>query len=143
MKLMVARAKRLHEIRFLRFGLVGAGGFAVDTSVLWLMLHVVGLDKYSGRGVSFMCAVTFTWVGNRMLTFRDRAAQAGLLREWATFVTANAFGGLVNLGLYTALVSFGRAPFDNPFLAVFLGVLAGLIFNFALSSRVVFRSPAK
>jgi putative flippase GtrA len=107
------------------------------------MLHVVGLDKYSGRGVSFMCAVTFTWLGNRMFTFRDRAAQSGRLREWATFVTANAFGGMVNLGLYTILVSIAPAPFDNPFLAVFLGVLAGLIFNFTLSSRLVFRNSLK
>lgn len=140
---IIARAKRLHESRFLRFGLVGAGGFVVDTSVLWVMLHVAGLDKYSGRGVSFICAVTFTWLGNRLLTFRDRAAQSGLLREWATFVTANAFGGLVNLGLYTVLVSFAPAPFSNPFLAVFLGVLAGLTLNFTLSSRVVFRTATK
>jgi putative flippase GtrA len=136
---IAARLKRLYEVRFLRFGLIGAGGFVVDTSVLWFMIHRVGLDKYSGRGVSFMAAVTFTWFGNRMLTFRDRAAQTGLLREWATFVAANAFGGFVNLALYTMLVTFAPPPADNPFFAVFAGVLAGLLFNFTLSSRVVFR----
>jgi putative flippase GtrA len=138
---IAARVKRLHQVRFLRFGLVGAGGFIVDTSVLWLMIHGAGLDKYSGRGVSFMAAVTFTWFGNRILTFRDRAASTGLWREWATFVTANAFGGFVNLAVYTALVTFAPPPASNPFLAVFAGVLAGLLFNFALSSRVVFRHP--
>jgi putative flippase GtrA len=138
---IAARIKRLHRVRFLRFGLVGTGGFIVDTSVLWIMIHGVGLDKYSGRGVSFMAAVTFTWFGNRMLTFRDRAASTGLWREWATFVTANAFGGFINLAVYTALVTFAPPPASNPFLAVFAGVLAGLMFNFALSSRVVFRHP--
>ena len=137
-----ARMKRLHQTRFLRFGLIGAGGFVVDTSVLWLMIHGVGLDKYSGRAVSFMTAVTFTWFGNRVLTFRDRAARTGLLREWATFVVANAFGGFVNLALYTVLVTFAPPPASNPFFAVFAGVLAGLVFNFALSSRVVFRHKA-
>jgi putative flippase GtrA len=139
---LAARVKRLHQVRFLRFGLIGAGGFIVDTSVLWLMIHVVGLDKYSGRGVSFMAAVTFTWLGNRTLTFRDRAARTALWREWATFVAANALGGLVNLGLYTVLVTFAPPPANNPFLAVFAGVLAGLLFNFTLSSRVVFRDPS-
>ncbi|HEY2445499.1 MAG TPA: GtrA family protein [Rhizomicrobium sp.] len=143
MNFIAASAKRLHEIRFLRFGVVGAGGFCVDMSVLWLMMHLVGLDKYSGRGISFMAAVTFTWWGNRMLTFRDRAAQTGLMREWMTFVTANAFGGLVNLGLYTILVSFAPSPANNPFLAVGAGVLAGLTFNFILSSRIVFRGSAR
>jgi putative flippase GtrA len=136
---LVARIRRLHELRFLRFGLVGTGGFVVDTSVLWLMIHAVGLDKYSGRAVSFMAAVTFTWFGNRTLTFRDRARRTGLWREWATFVAANAFGGCVNLAVYTALVTFAPPPFDNPFLAVFVGVIAGLLLNFMLSSRVVFR----
>jgi putative flippase GtrA len=143
MKFLAAGMKRLRKVRFLRFGLVGAGGFCVDTSILWLMLHGVGLDKYSGRGVSFMAAVTFTWWGNRILTFRDRAAKSGLLREWLTFVSANAIGGVVNLGLYTILVSFAPAPANNPFLAVFAGVLAGLSFNFLLSSHIVFRAPAK
>ena len=142
MSTLAARMRRLHEIRFIRFGLIGAGGFVVDTSVLWLMMHAVGLDKYSGRGVSFMAAVTFTWLGNRMLTFRDRAAQTGLWREWATFVAANAFGGFVNLALYTALVTFAPPPANNPFFAVFAGVLAGLAFNFTLSSRVVFRKTS-
>jgi putative flippase GtrA len=86
-----------------------------------------------------MAAVTFTWLGNRTLTFRDRAARTGLWREWATFVAANAIGGCVNLSVYTALVTFAPPPFDNPFLAVFAGVLAGLFLNFTLSSRVVFR----
>lgn len=139
MRDLAARIRRLHQVRFLRFGLIGAGGFIVDTSVLWLMIHGVGLDKYSGRAISFMAAVTFTWFGNRTLTFRDRAASRGLLREWATFVAANAFGGAINLVLYTALVTFAPPPLGNPFVAVFAGVLAGLIFNFALSSRVVFR----
>ncbi len=124
--------------RFLRFGLVGAGGFFVDTGVLWAMMHVAHFDKYSGRAVSFLAAVTFTWWGNRMLTFRDRAARQGLVREWMTFVAANSVGAVVNLGLYTLLVTFAPPPASNPFLAVAAGVLAGLAFNYTLSSRVVF-----
>ena len=142
MSIFAARVRRLHEMRFLRFGLVGCGGLLVDMGVLWLMIHQAGLDKYSGRGVSFMAAVTFTWFGNRMLTFRDRAASTGLWREWATFVAANALGGFVNLTLYTALVTFAPWPASNPFFAVSVGVLAGLAFNFTLSSRVVFRPPS-
>jgi putative flippase GtrA len=136
---LAARIKRLHELRFFRFGLIGFGGLLVDMGVLWLMIHRVGLDKYSGRGVSFMAAVTFTWFGNRMLTFRDRAARTAIWREWATFVAANALGGFMNLALYTVLVAFAPWPANNPFFAVPAGVLAGLLFNFTLSSRVVFR----
>src|SRR5690242_414846 len=96
---LAARIKRLHQVRFLRFGFIGGCGFLVDASVLWSILHIlafIGLDtrlnflKVIARIMSFMVAATFTWFGNRTLTFPDRAAQTGKRREWATFVLANS-----------------------------------------------------
>ncbi len=134
---------RLASSRFLRFGVVGAGGYVVDASVLYLMIHAAGLDPYSGRLISYLCAASFTWFGNRYLTFAANRAHgaAGILREWITFLLANAVGGFVNLGVYSALVRFAPLPFDNPFVAQAIGVLAGLVFNFTLSKRLVFREP--
>jgi putative flippase GtrA len=134
-------ARRIAASRFLRFALVGTGGFLVDECVLWLATHALRLDPYSGRAVSVLCAVTFTWWGNRTLTFRDRAARSGLLREWAKFVAANALGAAVNYGTYAALLAFAPHPLNNPFLALAAGAIAGLFFNFLLSHAFVFRVP--
>ena len=138
---MSASGERSTASRFLRFALVGGGGFVVDAGVLWLMLHGLGADKYSGRLVSFLCAVTFTWWGNRNLTFSDLRASGsgGMFREWLTFLVANALGGAINVGLYGALVTYAPPPFDNPFVALPVGVLAGMVVNFTMSSLVVFR----
>jgi putative flippase GtrA len=139
-----ALAVRVGQSRFLRFLIVGGFGFFVDAGVLWLMLHGAGVDKYSGRAVSFLCSATFTWWGNRNLTFADRKAHGtvAVAEEWLKFLAANAVGGAVNLGLYTVLVTFAAAPFSNPFAALPCGVLAGLLFNFTMSRLVVFRDPA-
>jgi putative flippase GtrA len=123
---------------------VGGCGFFVDAGILWLMLHDVRMDPISGRAVSFLCSASFTWWGNRNLTFADRKAHGAgaIVQEWLKFLAANAVGGAVNLGLYTVLVKYGTPPFDNPFAALPCGVIAGLLFNFTMSRLVVFRDPA-
>jgi putative flippase GtrA len=143
-----ARARALHKMRFLRFGFIGGCGFLVDASALWLILHLfefANLDsrltylRVVARVMSFIVAATFTWFGNRTLTFPDRAVPTGLRREWATFVIANAPGGFVNVGVYSLILAFAPPPVNQIRVAFVAGVLAGLVLNFTLSSRVVFR----
>jgi putative flippase GtrA len=140
---MAERAKRLHEIRFLRFAVVGAGGFVVTECALYLALHFAHLDKYSGWFASFMVGVTFTWWGNRSLTFHDRAATRGLAREWFAFFIGNSLGAAANFLIYSLLVTFAPPPFGDPLLALVAGTLVGLAFNFTVSSRFVFRAADK
>jgi len=132
---------RLFDSRFLRFAFIGGLGFLVAESVLWLMIHEAHADKYSAWVVSFLCAATFTWWGNRTLTFGDRKAHGtrGALFEWLRFLAANALGGAINGGLYASLVTYAPLPFGSPFVALACGVLAGLLFNFAMSNFLVFR----
>jgi putative flippase GtrA len=130
--------------RFLRFAVVGGAGFLVDEAVLTILHYLIGLDRYSARAVSIFCAATFTWWGNRNLTFSEHAASGGaaeLAREWLKFMAANGVGALVNYATYTLCVSFAPAPFGNPLLATAIGVGVGLVFNFTLSKRFVFQAP--
>jgi len=138
-----ARLRALSRSRFLRFGLVGGAGFVVDKGVLALAHYLAGLDRFSARAISILCAMTFTWWGNRTLTFADHAATGGaaeLAREWFRFVLANAVGAVVNYGSYSLLVSLAPAPLNNLLLAAAVGVGIGLVFNFTLSKRFVFRA---
>jgi len=139
MKSLVARFKTLHRIRFLRFALVGTAGFAVNWVALDLAIRLARLDKYSGWFAAFLVAVTFTWWGNRTLTFRDRAATRGLGREWLAFLVANSLGALGNFAVYFMLVTFAGPPLGDPRIAIIPGTLVGLIFNFTVATRFVFR----
>jgi putative flippase GtrA len=137
----VTLTERLRDSRFLRFGIVGAGGFVVDEAVLKLMLFA--LNPYAARVVSIFCAMTFTWWGNRKLTFAEHAASgstSAIAREWFKFILANALGAIVNYSAYTLLVATAPAPLSNPLLATAIGVAVGLVFNFTLSKRFVFKA---
>ena len=133
---------QLRQSRFLRFAVVGTAGLVVDESVLALMHNLAGLDPFSARAVSILTAMSFTWWGNRNLTFYDHKASGApaMAREWLRFVAANSVGALVNYGIYAALVRFAPAPANNPYLATATGVAIGLLFNFTLSKRLVFRA---
>jgi dolichol-phosphate mannosyltransferase len=135
-------ARKIVDSRFLRFAVIGSGGFIVDESVLALLHGGIGLDPFSARAISILTAMTFTWWGNRNLTFREHAASGAqdTLSEWLRFMAANTVGALVNYGTYAALVRFAPAPLDNAYLAVAAGVAVGLVFNFTLSKRFVFRA---
>lgn len=129
---------------FLRFAFVGALGFVVDLAVLWVGIELLGLGPYAARAVSFALTVTFTWALNRELTFGDRKAHgaAGMAREWARFVAANSIGLAVNYAVYAALVGWGTGWLASPYIAAGCGAVAGLVFNYAASTRMVFRTPA-
>jgi putative flippase GtrA len=132
----------LSRLSILRFAVIGALGMPVDWSVLQLMVHL-GTGPYLGRVASWFCAASFTWAGNRYFTFAGTRARGLVLtvKEWLRFLAANAVGGLVNVGLYSVLVRYSPPPFNDLTVALVCGVLLGLIFNFTLSKKVVFRGP--
>ncbi|HET6473411.1 MAG TPA: GtrA family protein [Pseudomonadales bacterium] len=135
---------RLAQLEVIRFGAIGTVAFFVDTATLYAVL-ATGLGFYAGRGVSYMVAVTFTWYGNRRITFAESRAYgvAATAREWLTFVAANSVGGVVNYATYAALVANVGLVRGYPVLGVAAGSLAGMTVNYTLSKFVVFRSKAE
>lgn len=131
--------RRLVRSRFLRFALVGAAGALVDIGALYLARDAFGLDLYTGRVFSFLCAVSFTFFANRIFTFGD-AKRAHLARQWLVFATSQLGGLAVNYALYALLVTYWPLAHDEPAIAVVIGSLAGLVFNYAAARRLVFRA---
>lgn len=134
--------ERVRGSRFLRFAIVGGTGFFVNEAVLFAAIRFLHLGPYGGGFFAFLVTVSFTWWGNRLLTFREKAARGarGMAAEWFKFVTANTLGFLANYAVYAALVTFAPAPLNSPYVALAFGTLVGLIFNFTLSKRFVFRA---
>lgn len=121
---------------FLRFGVVGAIGFVVDSAVLYAGLWL-GLGLLGGRIASYFVAATATWYLHRRVTFRATVPPS--FAEWGRFLVSNALGGLVNVGGYWALVLAFPFCARHPVVAVALGAIAGIAINYTLSRRVVFR----
>ena len=132
---------RLTQISILRFALVGALGMPVDWCVLQTMIHL-GVARDGARLIAWFCAATFTWAGNRYFTFADRRARGlAVFQEWLRFLGANSVGGVANVGTFFLLTHFAGRPFNDTNVAFVLGVLVGLVFNFTLSRKLVFKGP--
>ncbi len=129
----------LLNMRFFRFAFVGAIGFVIDESVLTILIWN-GQNKFIARIISILVAMTFTWLGNRFLTFRQHAATGlvPVMREAMRFFGTNSVGALISYSVYAGLIRFADTPFDNPNLAVFISVLAALTWNFTVSKHFVF-----
>ena len=133
--------QRLFASPFLRFAAVGGVGFFVNEAALALAYELLGAGPRLGWFIAFVPAVTFTWWGNRKLTFADKASEGhrGMLAEWARFVATNSIGAAANFIVYVLLIGKAPWPLNIPYLALAVGILVGLVFNFTLSRRLVFR----
>ena len=124
--------------RFLRFCLVGAGGFLVDAGLLQALVTLAGANPFVARVASFLAAATFTWRLNRHFTFAIGQAARG--REWAGYVAAMSLGAAVNYGAFAATLLLMPFALHQPWVGVAVGSVAGLAVNYLTSSRIVFRN---
>jgi len=128
--------------KLVRFGAVGGAGFFVNEAALVAAKNLLTLGDHAAWLFGFAVAVTFTWWGNRTFTFHEHKSfgHLGVLGEWLRFVATNSFGALANYAVYALLIEFSPWPFKVPYVALFFGVLVGMVFNFTLSKKLVFRA---
>lgn len=130
---------RFHPLvgQMLRFGVVGACGFVVDTATVYALRAALGL--YGAGLAAFFVAATVTWALNRAWTFRGLGGARAAHHQWLRFLAANSIGFVLNRGAYALLVTFSALCVAFPVLATAGGAVAGMGVNFLLSRRLVFR----
>lgn len=124
--------------QFMKFGLVGLGGFVVDTAFLYIGIHALDLGRVAAGFFAFPFAVTFTWIGNRLFTFGHMEHEP-MAKQWAKFASVCAVGIIFNRGTYTAMVSTLPFVYDYPVIGLLGGTAAGMFFNFFASKKLVFK----
>jgi putative flippase GtrA len=139
--MLIQALKSRIPLSFWRFALVGVGGLFVDVAVLYAGLWGLGLSVLTARLFSFLAAATFTWWLNRQYTFGK--SDKHLIMEWASFLATNAFGGFVNLSVYTYIVTQSIHYVWTPAVATGIGSLIGLFFNYLSSRHFVFNRASK
>lgn len=125
-----------------RFGMVGAFAYLVDTAALYLLAEIMSLIP--ARLIAFAIAVTTTFFLNMWLTF-DGLIDQSLIKSYVRYVSANSVGGLINLAVSTTILIQNIPYLSLPFVAVAFGSLSGLIANYTLSKRYIFltKKPKK
>ncbi len=122
--------------RFLSFGLVGSSGAAVDLLTFMLLLNS-GLSPLPAAILAIWIAMTSNFELNRRLTFADGDRSWG--QAYFSFCLSCLFGAGVNTGVRVGLMSSVNWFSGHAWGAAVLGILSGLVFNFSLCERFVFR----
>ncbi|PPD31404.1 MAG: hypothetical protein CTY21_12115, partial [Methylomonas sp.] len=123
--------------KFQRFAIVGAAGFCVDAGILTLLMSV-GWDVLLARLVSFSLAVSTTWLLNRNWTFQVTTPVTGG-RQYALYTAIQILGALINLGIFTILISI-YTPFRAwPWIPLGAAAFFALLFNYVATRSLVFQ----
>jgi dolichol-phosphate mannosyltransferase len=123
--------------RFFPFAVVGAVGVLVHLGTLKVGLAILGESFSQAQILATFVAMTSNFLLNNQLTYHDqRLVRSQIIWGLLGFYAVCSFGGLVNYGV--AVTTYAHVPIW--WLAGAVGALAGAVWNFAMSSRLVWRS---
>lgn len=123
-------------IRFLMFAAVGGFGLLVHLAVLGLTLNIGGQDFRHAQSLAVFVAMTFNFILNNALTYRDMQLRGGqFVRGLLTFYAVCAVGAVGNVGV-------GEIVYDNSRMWVLAGIVGaaiGVVWNYATSSVLTWK----
>ena len=123
--------------QFYRFLFVGAFGFCVDGGLLTVLMKS-GWEILSARTLSFLSAATFTWLLNRLWTFKFKR-DIGIRKEYFSYIVMQVVGALINLAVFFTLIKLYPALRDMPLIPFAFGSAMSLAFNYVVSNKYVFK----
>ncbi|MDF0540886.1 glycosyltransferase family 2 protein [Sphingobium sp. H39-3-25] len=123
-------------VRFIMFGTIGALGLGVHLTVLALATGALGLRFDVGQTIAVLTAMTFNFVLNNRLTYRDRRLTGwGFLGGLASFYAVCSLGAVANVGVGTAL--FARQ--ESWWMAGAAGAVVGSVWNYVMGNLFTWR----
>ena len=129
---------RVVPIRFIAFSLVGLLGLAVHLLVLGMFFRGAGMSFLEAQASATMIAMTFNFVINNVLTYRDMRLRGWkLLRGWISFTLACSVGALANVGIASYL--FDQRAYWV--LSAVAGVVVGAVWNYAVTAVYTWKKP--
>ncbi|MEO0510865.1 MAG: GtrA family protein [Verrucomicrobiota bacterium] len=131
---------------FTRFAGVGVTISLIDIGLLYLLI-ATGLSAYLARIPSFLAAMTVGYILNRYFTFHHLETGRALWHSLLRHYSVHSVGGVINYGVFGATLIIGQqmggeiaASASLPFVAVWVGGIFGMCFNFFFSKKMVFDS---
>lgn len=144
MKKIIARIRNINFFicypiakEFIKFCFVGVTNLAVDILVYWFLTRAVDLYYFYAAVLSFVVAVTWSFLINRRWTFRHQGSDLG--GQYIKFFVANLISMAINLSLFYLFVDYLNV-YD--LLAKALVAIIVVFFNFSLNKFWTFRPEA-
>lgn len=129
--------ERMQE--FFRFCGVGGTGFAIDYSLLELLVYG-GMSAPLARLLSIAITMQIMYFLHGRITYRNHAQRG--LKPWLAFIATNLLGMCVNYGIFLGVLEISplaSAPL-NRLVAIVSGTGVSLFFNYFMNRRFAFKS---
>jgi dolichol-phosphate mannosyltransferase len=124
-------------VRFILFGAIGGLGLGVHLAALAVSLKLLGFAFAAAQGTATVAAMTFNFLLNNVLTYRDRRLRGRrLLSGLLSFYAVCGIGAVANVGIAAYVFHADRSWW----LAGVTGALVGAVWNYAISSIFTWRS---
>ncbi len=131
-------------VRFLSFALIGAAGILVHLAALGV-LKQLDLTFGQAQAGATLVAMTSNFFMNNATTYRDRRLSgAAALKGLLAFYVICGIGAISNIGVASWIYDHSRQPLfsqhpDGWFMPALIGSMIGAVWNFTLSSQLLWR----
>ena len=115
-------------IKFLKFGLVGASGLAVDLGLTFLFKERLKFNKYIANSIGFLSAASSNFAINRMWTFAS--VDPHIANQYMKFIGVSSVGLLLS---YTVLKLIHEQLNWNFYLTKLIAIGFVMSWNFAIN----------
>jgi putative flippase GtrA len=133
-RLTVAWHERAVALKAISFAFVGLVNTAIDFSIFWTTAKILMWPLVPANMLSWLVAVTFSYVMNSFTTFGPESGRVLRWRDYFTF----AFSGIA--GMLTSTATLFALSYAMPLLpAKLASIVVSFAVNFSLSHFVVFR----
>jgi dolichol-phosphate mannosyltransferase len=127
-------------VRFIAFGAVGGLGVLVHLSVVNIAYRTGGTAFVFAQGLATGVSIVFNYSLNNLLTYRDKRRRGW---RWftglASFIAACSIGAVANV----SVAGYIFARHAGWLLAAIGGVIAGAVWNYAVSNVYTWNSPKR
>ncbi|MCG9608137.1 GtrA family protein [Vibrio harveyi] len=128
--------------RLLTFAMVGGVGFIVDTLIFMVLFQWAGVELMIARGLAFCVAASTTWLGNRCLTFSESTKDRAF-NQWQKFILSASISALPNFAVFKVTTLLLGTQGTTVYIALVMGILAGMVSNYLLSMHWVFQQSSE
>lgn len=129
MKEISYKSKKFFQ--FFKFSIIGGLGFGIDVATFYFFN--LALNTYLSRLGSFVVAVIFTYIFNKLFTFDVIYSRINFWKEFPAYFGSMVIGGAVNLITFFLLETYSSFFSHRHYLAIAMGSASGLVINFFLS----------
>ena len=125
------------SIEFIKFGIVGTTALIFESSLI-LIFFKVGLDPKYSRIITIPLAILLTWYLNRTFTFKNKNKQK--IKQYGKYFMVIMFGISINYSVYIYFLELFQTVRYGFILALCLGSISSMFFNFAFSKFIIFKN---